>query len=80
MPLWLLLVPYALFLAVFVIFSLIDLWHAWRFRSGFFSAVVLILIYLAGSAGILYLSFLLLAPLEWTRTVSFGVPRTDFLP
>ncbi len=69
MPLWLLLIPYALFLVVFALFSLVDLYHAVRFRSGWFSAFVLVLVYLAGTAGILFVSYLLLSPVDWMSSV-----------
>jgi hypothetical protein len=69
MPLWILLIPYALFLFVFGVFSLVDLYHAIRFRSGMISAFFLTVLYLAGTLGILYLSFLLLSPVDWTRTI-----------
>ena len=73
MPLWLLLIPYALFLLVFLIFSLVDLANAWRFRSGFFSAAFLILVYLAGTAGILYLAYTFLAPVDWFQQIGVGL-------
>lgn len=80
MPLWILLIPYALFLLVFVVFSLIDLWHAWRFRSGFLFAIFLIFVYLAGTTGILYLTLLLLTPVDWMQSIGYSIPRTPFSP
>jgi hypothetical protein len=74
MPLWILLFPYALFLLVFGVFSLIDLYHAIRFRSGGFSAFLLTVFYLAGTASILYLSYLMLSTLDWNTTI--GSPIT----
>jgi hypothetical protein len=76
MPLWILLIPYALFLLIFGVFSLIDLYHAVRFRSGFFSGVFLVLFYLAGTAGILYLTATLLLPLDWSAHI--GPELTSF--
>ncbi len=75
MPLWILLIPYALFLLIFGIFSLIDVYHAIRFRSGIISATLLILFYLAGTVGILYVSFLLLMPVDWTQAIGVSAPR-----
>jgi len=73
MPLWLLLIPYAIFLPIFLIFSLIDLLNAWRFRTGFFSASFLVLAYLAGSAAIVFITYRFLSPIDWFQTVGFGL-------
>lgn len=73
MPLWILLIPFAIFLLVFLIFSLVDLINAWRFRSGFISAVFLIAIYLAGSAAILFVTYTILSPVDWMQHVGLGV-------
>jgi len=69
MPLWILLTPYALFLAIFGIFSLVDLYHAVRFRSGFFSGLFLVVFYLAGTASILYVTAVLLSPVDWSTRI-----------
>lgn len=80
MPLWLLLAPYAIFLLVFTIFALVDLANLWRFRSGFVSAMVVTILFLAGTLAILYGTYYLLSPLDWTQNIninfSFGVPTT----
>jgi len=73
MPLWLLLIPYAIFLLVFAAFSLVDILNAWRFRSGFFSALLLIALYLAGTALILLGSFIVLSPIDWMQNVGVGM-------
>ncbi len=73
MPLWLLLIPYAIFLLVFLIFSLVDLLNAWRFRSSFFSASLLIATYLAGTGFILLITYNLLMPVDWTQVIGAGL-------
>jgi hypothetical protein len=73
MPLWFLLIPFALFLLVFLIFSIIDLANAWRFRSGFFSAAFLILAYLAGTSVILGIAYSFLSPVDWAQSVGLGI-------
>ena len=72
MPLWLLLIPYAIFLLIFAIFSLVDLLNAWRFRSGYGSAVFLIFLFLAGTACILFVTYDLLTPVDWLQKVGLG--------
>jgi hypothetical protein len=73
MPLWLLLIPYAIFLLVFALFSLVDLLNVWRLRSGMISASFLILFYLAGTAGIFFITYTLLSPVDWFQTIGLGV-------
>jgi hypothetical protein len=73
MPLWFLLIPYALFLLVFLVFSLVDLVNAWRFRSGMISASFLILAYLSGTAVILLATFYFAAPVDWMQRIGFGL-------
>jgi succinate dehydrogenase hydrophobic anchor subunit len=72
MPLWLLLIPYAIFLIIFVIFSLVNLYHAWRFRTGFISSIFLIAFYLAGTGALAYASYVLLLPIDWSQTIGLG--------
>jgi hypothetical protein len=76
MPLWLLLIPYAIFLLVFALFSLVDLLNVWRLRSGMISASFLILFYLAGTAGIFFITYTLLSPVDWFQTIGLGVSFT----
>jgi hypothetical protein len=73
MPLWLLLIPYAIFLLIFLVFSLVDLLNAWRFRSGFFSASLLIVAYLAGTGFILLITYNLLMPVDWFQVIGAGL-------
>jgi Kef-type K+ transport system membrane component KefB len=78
MPLWLLLTPYAIFLLLFAVFALVDLANLWRYRSGFFSAAIVTIVFLAGAAAIIYGTYYLLSPLNWTQNIginfSFTVP------
>ncbi len=73
MPLWILLIPYLIFLPIFLIFSLVDLLNAWRFRTGFFSASFLMLAYLAGTAGIMLITYHFLSPVDWLQTIGAGI-------
>ncbi len=72
MPRWFLLIPYSLFLLVFLVFSLVDLANAWRFRSGMISASLLILTYLAGTALILLGTFYFAAPVDWMQRIGLN--------
>jgi len=78
MPLWIALVPFAVFLCIFAVFGLVDLANLWRYRSGFFSAAFLTLFFLTGTIAILYGTYYLLAPIDWYQTIgtnfSFTVP------
>jgi len=76
MPLWLILTPYAVFLLVFAIFALVDLANLWRFRSGFISAAFVTIIFLAGTAAVLYGTYYFLAPLDWTQNVGLNFSVT----
>jgi len=76
MPLYILLIPYAIFLLIFLIFSLVDLMNAWRFRTGFFSASFLILAYLAGTAVIVFVTYNLLSPVDWFQVIGVGLKFT----
>jgi len=76
MPIYLLLIPYALFLLIFLVFSLVDLINAWRFRTGFFSASFLILAYLAGTAVIIFVTYNLLSPVDWFQVIGAGIKFT----
>lgn len=69
MPLWLLLIPYAIFLAVFGIFSLVDVLNAWRFRSGAISAGLLIVVFIAGIAFIFSATYVLLGEVDWMHKI-----------
>jgi hypothetical protein len=69
MPLWLLLIPYAIFLAVFGVFSLVDVLNAWRFRSGAISASFLILVFLAGIAIIFAATYFVLGGVDWAQRI-----------
>lgn len=73
MPLWLLLIPYAIFLLIFGVFSLVDLLNAWRFRTGFSSATFLILVYLVGTALIIYTTYDLVASVDWFQKIGLGI-------
>ncbi len=78
MPLYLILAPYALFILVFVVFTLVDMANLWRYRSGFFSASFITLVFLAGTLAILFGTYFFLSPIDWTQTInmnfSFTVP------
>jgi hypothetical protein len=76
MPLYILLIPYALFLLIFLVFSLVDLLNVWRFRSGFLSASFLVLMFLAGTAGIFFITYSLLSPVDWFQLVGAGLKFT----
>lgn len=76
MPLWILLIPYAIFLLVFLLFSFVDMANTWRFRTSFFSATMLTLVYLSGSAILLYGSYIFLLQIDWMQTVGAGISFT----
>jgi hypothetical protein len=76
MPLWLLLAPYAVFLLIFAVFALVDLANLWRFRSGFFSAAFVTIIFFAGTAAIIYGTYYLLSPIDWTQNIGLNMTLT----
>ncbi len=78
MPLWFLLIPLAIFLAVFAVFSLVDLLNAWRFRSGAISAGLLIVVFIAGTAVILAASYFTLSEVDWMQRI--GPAMNNELP
>lgn len=65
MPLALLLLPYALFLLFFGVFSLFALSHIFVYGEKNFATFFATFLYIAGSAFILFFSWTLLAPIEW---------------
>jgi hypothetical protein len=73
MPLWLLLIPYAIFLLVFGVFSLVDLLNVWRFRTGFSSATFLVFVYILGTALILYTTYDLAVNVDWFQKIGLGL-------
>lgn len=69
-PVWYLLVVYALFLAVFTLYTGFNLYHLLRFGTKGVGLYAIVAIFLVGSALLVGTSVALLAPYDWSATVS----------
>lgn len=65
-PISILLIPYGLFLLVFLIFSLFHFYHVFRFAFGDIKVFAGTFIFIGAVALILFYSFQLLAPVDWS--------------
>ncbi len=74
-PLWILLVPYGLFAAFFILWSLFNVYHLLRFGVASYSLSLLMVIYLAGTSALIFFSASLLLRFDWTVTINL----TDIL-
>lgn len=68
-PIAALLIPYALFLLIFLFFSFVNLYHLIKFGSTNFVAFMATFLFLAGSVLILYTSYTYIINTDWTRTI-----------
>ena len=68
-PLYILAIPYLLFLAVWAILSLIGFYHLFHFGKKI-TAVFLCAVYVVGALALLQISYDYLAPINWNTTVS----------
>jgi len=71
-PVWSLLVAYGLFLSVFTLYTGFNLYHLLRFgtrSAGLFAVTAL---FVAGTALLVGASLFLLAPYDWSATISLS--------
>ncbi len=68
-PLYILTIPYFIFLAVWSFLSLVGFYHLLRFGRQI-TGLILIALYLAGALGLLSLSYQFLSPIDWQMRVS----------
>lgn len=74
-PLWYLIIPYLVFLAVWLILSLIALYHLLRFGGHKVGSIMLAVIYIAGSIALLTLSYNELMTIGWQNEASVFANR-----
>ena len=76
--LWHLLIPYGLFVLLFIVFAIIDVMHMVKFGTFGMVNYVAFVIFLAGTALILWSTAQLLAPIDWSQVVgSIGAEVFD---
>lgn len=66
----LLLIPYAIFLGVWLFLSLVGFYHLMRYSGQRMVNFSLGLIYCLGSIVLLLLSFFLLSPIDWSQQIT----------
>lgn len=71
-PLYIFLIPYALVLFVFALFSLINLFHIVKFGEGIFADFIATAAYLGVAALILFVSWQYLSGFNWKETIDIG--------
>lgn len=69
-PLYYILLPFAIFGAIYVIFILMDLYHLVHFAEVHFAAFFATFVFFAGTTYILFWSWTLLQPINWQETVT----------
>ena len=68
-PLYYILFPAALFLAVWFFLSLVGFYHLARFGFRHIGLLLIVLVYIGGSALILQTAYAYLAPVDWQASV-----------
>lgn len=63
------LIPYGLFLFIFLFFSFVNLYNLIKFGTTNFTAFLATFIFLAGSALLLYTSYNYIIAIDWSRTI-----------
>jgi hypothetical protein len=84
-PILYFLIPYALFVLVFVVFSLFNIYHLLRYGIYNFNLYVLSVVYLAGTIFVLGASIIILNSFDWsvlfsTETILGGADQTQYFP
>ncbi len=82
MPLWLLLIPYAAILAIFLIFSFFNFGHLLHYGFFTFKAVAFLILYLVATLTIFLWTTQNLAGVDWVQPLisleGFGISGTPF--
>ncbi|MDO8622304.1 MAG: hypothetical protein Q7R80_03675 [bacterium] len=68
--LWHLLIPYGLFVLLFAAFAAMDIVHMVKFGTYTLANYFALVIFLAGTAFLLWGTSQLLAPVDWSQTVA----------
>ncbi len=71
-PSFILLIPYALFLLVFSLYSIFNLYHLFFYGVFGLGLYLIIISFFSGTVILVALSFTFLAPYEWTSMISIG--------
>jgi len=74
----LLLIPYYIFLFIFFILSLFNLYHLFRFGFKSFFSLFMIAFFLLGTACILVVTFFLIAHIDWQQTATFSLFNNNY--
>jgi len=74
LPLYIFLAPYGLFLALFGVFSLLDISHVVKYRTSEFIAFSLTFIYLAVATLIIFETWYLLQNITWAEPFTLFNP------
>lgn len=69
LSLWHLLIPYGLFVLLFAVFSAMDVMHMVKFGTYTFANYLALVMFLAGTAFLLWGTAHLLTPVDWTMPV-----------
>lgn len=69
-PLYYFLIPYAVFLAIYLIFILINVYHLAVFSSASLASFFVTVLFLAGAFYIFFWSWTLGQPLDWKQMVT----------
>jgi len=73
-PLVILLYIYLAIVGLFVLFSFFDLYHMIRFGFLNGTTITTTFVFLAAAALILFISYQQLNPIDWSETISIGLP------
>ncbi|MBI4433759.1 hypothetical protein HY632_03225 [Candidatus Uhrbacteria bacterium] len=73
MTLSVLLIPYAAFLVLFGLLTMINFYHMLRFGTFGGAHVIAILFFLVGTGAILFVTTGLLAPVDWSQPILGGL-------
>ena len=68
------LIPYAIFLAIAAFFAFINLRNLWRYRAEDVISFFACFIFLAGLTATAYFSYNYLSPIDWTKMISLNLP------
>ncbi len=73
-PFSVILIPYALALAFFAIFALLNIHHLVKYGATTALSFAATFLFLAGAVAVLYVTWLATADVDWARTISFAIP------
>lgn len=68
LPLWLLLIPFGVFILFFILYAFFNIYHLLRFATYTFGSYLLATVFIGGAVIISAVSYLYLSPYDWTVT------------